>query len=117
MRKKVLGGPYTGEVADQGSGLRREFAAAATAHVWDAYWTRPELDLRSRVILTIALLVARGPGAEETLGLQIRGAVENKLLSQDEVMEVILHCTSYAGFPAGRAALRVALLALGDSRG
>lgn len=112
LRRQVLGEPYTGNVAQAGSRMRREFADAATEHVWDSWWSRPGLDLRARVVLTIALLMTRGTVCEETLGLQIRGAVTNQLLTRDEVMELILHCTSYAGFPAGRAALRVALRVL-----
>jgi len=113
MRTQVLGAAYTGAVERAGSPLRKGFDEAETEHVWAALWARPELDLRSRSILTISMLVTQGHGCEEALGLHLKGAVRNKLLTLDEAMELIFHCSIYVGYPKVKAALRVAIEALG----
>lgn len=113
VRTQVLGSEYKGTVERAGSTLGKDFDDAETEHVWAALWARPELDLRSRSILTISMLLTQGHGCEEALGLHLKGAVRNKLLTVDEAMELIFHCSIYVGYPKVKAALRVAIEALG----
>jgi 4-carboxymuconolactone decarboxylase len=60
-------------------------------------WSRPQLDLRTRSLVTIAALAATG----RALGLElnIRMALNNGATRQ-EVVETLLHIAPYAGFPA-----------------
>jgi 4-carboxymuconolactone decarboxylase len=60
-------------------------------------WSRPQLDLRTRSLVTIAALAATG----RTLGLELnlRMALHNGATRQ-EVVETLLHIAPYAGFPA-----------------
>jgi 4-carboxymuconolactone decarboxylase len=60
-------------------------------------WSRPQLDRRTRSLVTIAALAATG----RSLGLElnIRMALNNGATRQ-EVMETLLHIAPYAGFPA-----------------
>jgi 4-carboxymuconolactone decarboxylase len=60
-------------------------------------WSRPQLDLRTRSLVTIAALAATG----RSLGLElnIRMALNNGA-SRQEVIETLLHIAPYAGFPA-----------------
>ncbi|MCI0460433.1 MAG: carboxymuconolactone decarboxylase family protein [Gemmataceae bacterium] len=60
-------------------------------------WSRPQLDLRTRSLVTIAALAATG----RPLGLElnIRMALNNGA-SRQEVIETLLHIAPYAGFPA-----------------
>ncbi len=60
-------------------------------------WSRPQLDLRTRSLVTIAALAALG----RTLGLElnIRMALKNGATRQ-EIAETLLHLAGYAGFPA-----------------
>jgi len=60
-------------------------------------WSRPQLELRTRSLVTIAALAATG----RSLGLElnIRMALNNGA-SQQDVVETLLHIAPYAGFPA-----------------
>jgi 4-carboxymuconolactone decarboxylase len=60
-------------------------------------WSRPQLDLRTRSLVTIAALAATG----RALGLElnIRMALNNGA-SRQEIVETLLHIAPYAGFPA-----------------
>lgn len=72
--------------------------------------SRPGLDRRSRQLATIAALTALGHCAPQ-LKVHIRGAL-NVGCTRQEIVEVILQMTVYAGFPAAINALNVAREAL-----
>lgn len=61
-------------------------------------YQRPQLDLKSREIATIAALTALGHCAPQ-LRVHIQGALNVGCTAQ-EVVEVILQMAVYAGFPA-----------------
>lgn len=67
-------------------------------------WARPGLDLRTRRLLTIAMLAAMG--RERQLRGHIAGALSQGI-SREEILETILHVIPYAGFPAGLTALQL----------
>ncbi|MDJ0718372.1 MAG: globin domain-containing protein [Prochloraceae cyanobacterium] len=69
-------------------------------------YSRPGLDLKSRQIATIAALVVLG-NAESQLMDNIHGAL-NAGCTQDEIVEVMIQMTLYAGFPAVLRAIEVA---------
>ncbi|MDX6231910.1 MAG: 4-carboxymuconolactone decarboxylase [Nocardioidaceae bacterium] len=61
-------------------------------------WARPGLDRRTKSMVTIAMLLARG--ASTTL---IRHHVEGGLglgITRDEMAELFIHATAYCGAPA-----------------
>lgn len=61
-------------------------------------YARPGLNLRSREIATIAALTAMG-NAEPQLKVHIQAGL-NVGLSEEEIKEVIIQISVYAGFPA-----------------
>jgi 4-carboxymuconolactone decarboxylase len=67
-------------------------------YAWGDIYSRPGLDLRSREIATMAALVARG-GVDGQLRAHIRYAL-NAGCSRQEVIEVMLHLSVFAGIPA-----------------
>ena len=68
-------------------------------------WSGPNLDLRTRSLITVALLgaIAR----PEQLALHIRGAI-SKGAKPVEIIEALQHTGLYAGWPNGAASLAVA---------
>jgi 4-carboxymuconolactone decarboxylase len=68
--------------------------------------SRPGLDRRTRQLATIAALAALGHCAPQ-LAVHITGAL-NVGCTREEIVEVILQMTVYAGFPAAINALNVA---------
>ncbi len=90
-------------------GFAAEIPALAMENVFKSLWARPGLDLRSRSILTIGILIALR--ATDELASHFPSAVRNGV-SIEEIEEIIYHSTAYAGFPAGVAARTVAEPAL-----
>jgi len=60
-------------------------------------YQRPVLDLRQRQLITISALTALG-GVEPQLEVHVNAGL-NVGLSAREVVETILHCIPYTGFP------------------
>jgi 4-carboxymuconolactone decarboxylase len=75
-------------------------------------WSRPQLDLRTKSLVTIATLAAQG----RTLGLElnIRMALRNGA-SQQDIVETLLQIAPYAGFPACWEGLALAHKVFQDS--
>lgn len=68
-------------------------------------WSRPQLDRRTKSLVTIAVLTALG--RPQGLELNIRMALRNGATEQ-EIVETLLHIAPYAGFPAAWEGLTVA---------
>lgn len=81
------------------------FASLAVNYVHGEVWSRPQLSRRERSLVTIAAVTVLG--REEDLRDQIRGALHHGV-TRDEIEEVFGQLLPYAGWPTGRAALRVA---------
>ena len=69
-------------------------------------YSRKGLDLRSREIATVASLTTLGYASPQ-LKVHIRAAL-NVGCTQDEIIEVIIQMSAYAGFPAALNAMFVA---------
>lgn len=83
------------------TGFAGEMGNLALDNVFVNLWSRPGLDLRSRSLLTLGILIALGAQDE----LTIHGVVAlNNGLSLEELEEVLYHATGYAGFPRANTA-------------
>lgn len=69
-------------------------------------YRRPALDLKSREIATIAALITLGNSPQQ-LKVHIQAAV-NLGVKREEIVEVILQMSVYAGFPAAINAMQTA---------
>ena len=85
--------------------LAPEFFALVTQFVFGMFWSRPNLDLRSRSLCTIAQLAALGR-TDELKG-HLAGAL-NIGISRAELIEVLMQTACYAGVPAAVNALNAA---------
>jgi 4-carboxymuconolactone decarboxylase len=68
-------------------------------------WSRPQLPRRERSLITIASLVTTG-STEQLVG-HLRLARQNGL-SEEELVEAIVHLAFYAGWPRAMSAVAVA---------
>ena len=82
------------------------------ALVYGEIWERPYLSKRDRSLITIAVLQAL---AREELAIHIPRGLDNGL-TPEEISEIILHVTFYAGWPTGVQASLTAAEAF-DARG
>ena len=74
-----------------------------TRNAWGNVWQRPGLDLKTRSLVTVAMLAALGK--QQELKGHVRGALNNGA-TPDELREVMLHATVYCGFPTAIEAFR-----------
>ncbi len=72
-------------------------------------WSRPGLSPKIRSMITIAMLV--GQSRPDQFRNHVRGAIGNGV-TKDEIKEILLHATLYAGLPAGSDSWRLAAAAL-----
>ena len=112
LRRAVLGQDYVETAVARTSALSADFQDYLTRTAWGEIWSRPGLDRRTRSLLTITALTALGHDHE--LALHIRAAVENNGVTPEEIAEVILHVSVYAGVPAANRAMAVAQRELAD---
>jgi 4-carboxymuconolactone decarboxylase len=73
------------------------FVALTVDHLFGDVWTRPELDVRQRRLITIGVLAALGQG--ELLEVQFASALQNGELSEDQVRDMVVHLAHYVGWP------------------
>jgi 4-carboxymuconolactone decarboxylase len=64
---------------------------------WGTILDRPGLSERDRELITLGVLLALGRDREATTHLH---AALNVGISKDELVELLIHCGVYAGFPA-----------------
>jgi 4-carboxymuconolactone decarboxylase len=76
-----------------------DFFAITVDHLFAEIWTRPGLTLRDRRLLLIGLLT--GQGLQDVADIQIGAALRRADLSPDELREIAIFLTHYAGWPAG----------------
>ena len=92
--------------------LAPEFFALVAQFVFGMFWSRPNLDLRSRSLCTVAQLAALGK-TEELRG-HLMGA-RNLGITREELIEVLMQTACYAGVPAAVNALNAAADVLGTT--
>lgn len=105
VRRAVLGDAHVDRATANTTDLTREFQEFITDYAWGGIWTRPGLDRRSRSLIVLTALIARGH--HEELAMHLRAARTNGL-TDDEIKELILQSAIYCGVPDANTAFRVA---------
>ena len=105
VRKEVLGNEHVEKAQTQITEFDADFQRFITEMAWGTLWSRPDLDRRTRSLVTIAILAALG---REELTLHLRAAINNVGVAPEEIAEVLLHVAVYAGVPAANAAFAAA---------
>ncbi len=85
--------------------LAPEFFGLVAQFVFGMFWSRPNLDIRSRSLCTVAQLAALG--RTEELKAHLYGAL-NLGITREELIEVLMQTACYAGVPAAVQALNAA---------
>lgn len=111
VRRGVLGDAHVARATSAATDLTRDFQELITEYAWGSIWTRPGLDRRSRSLITLTALVARGH--HEELALHLVAAKTNGL-TDDEIKELLLQTAIYCGVPDANTAFRIAQQVLTD---
>jgi 4-carboxymuconolactone decarboxylase len=105
VRAEVLGAEHVARAQANTTEFDADFQHFITETAWGSLWTRPDLDRRTRSLITIALLAALG--REHELKLHLR-ASRNTGASPREIADALLHVAVYAGIPAANSAMALA---------
>jgi 4-carboxymuconolactone decarboxylase len=81
----------------------------ALTNVFDRLWTRDAIDLKTRSLVTLGILIALR--ATEEMEVHFPAAIRNGA-TIEELEEVIYQASGYAGFPAANSARTTALQSL-----
>ena len=111
VRRQVLGDDHVDRATAAATDFTRDFQEFITMYAWGGIWTRPGLDRRSRSLITLTALVARGH--HEELALHVRAARTNGL-TDDEIKELLLQTAVYCGVPDANTAFRIAQRVLAE---
>lgn len=76
-----------------------DFFTMTAEHLFGTVWARAGLSLRDRRLLLLGLLVALGE--RDVVDLQVSAALTNGELTADELREIVIFLTHYAGWPRG----------------
>jgi 3-oxoadipate enol-lactonase/4-carboxymuconolactone decarboxylase len=105
VRREVLGDAHVDRATAGATDFTRDFQELITEYAWGEIWTRPGLDRRSRSLITLTALVARGH--HEELAMHVRAALRNGL-TVEEIKELLLQTAIYCGVPDANTAFRIA---------
>jgi 4-carboxymuconolactone decarboxylase len=104
-RKQVMGEDFVAKAFGKATDFTLPMQHYITRNAWGDVWQRADLDLKTRSLITMAMLIALGKQHE--LKGHVRGALNNGA-SVAEIQEVLLHASIYCGVPAAVEAFRSA---------
>jgi len=111
VRREVLGAAHVDRAVAATTDFTADFQQMITQYAWGSIWTRPGLDRRSRSMITLTALVARGHHDE--FAMHIRAARRNGL-TNEEIKELLLQTAIYCGVPDANSAFRIAAQVLSE---
>ncbi|MGQ0711592.1 MAG: carboxymuconolactone decarboxylase family protein [Rhodoferax sp.] len=104
-RTQVMGAAFVHKAQASATAFTQPLQEHINRAAWGDVWLREGLDLKTRSLVTLAMLTALGRSHE--LKGHVRGALNNGA-SVQEIQEVLLHATVYCGVPAASEAFRAA---------
>ncbi len=102
-RTQVMGPEFVDRAFGNATEYTMPMQEFITRNAWGNVWQRPGLELKTRSLITVAMLAAQGKQHE--LKAHVRGALNNGA-TPEELREVMLHATVYCGFPTAIDAFR-----------
>jgi 4-carboxymuconolactone decarboxylase len=95
-RTQVMGEAFVTKAFAGADDFTRVMQEFISRNAWGTVWQRDDLDLKTRSLLTVAMLTALG--RQQELKGHVRGALNNGA-TPEELRELFLHATVYCGFP------------------
>lgn len=103
VRREVLSPEHVERSTRNADSFTREFQEFITSYCWGEVWTRDGLDRKSRSLINLAMLTALNRPDE--FKLHVKGAIRNGV-TPDEIKEVLIQTSIYAGVPAAHSAFK-----------
>jgi 4-carboxymuconolactone decarboxylase len=114
VRREVLGDEHVDRAVARTTPFTAPFQDLITRYAWGEIWSRPGLSRAERSLVTLAVLTALQHEGE--LAMHVRAALRNGV-TPEQITEVLLQVSIYAGVPAGNRAFAVAQRALDEAAG
>jgi 4-carboxymuconolactone decarboxylase len=105
IRTAVLGAEYVQRAAANADDFSAPLQDLVTKYCWGAVWGRDGLALKTRSMLTLAMIAVLNRPAE--LRTHVRAALTNGV-TREEIREILLQVGVYAGIPAAVDGFRCA---------
>ncbi len=105
QRKRILGDTHVERASKNATTLDSPFQQFITRNAWGELWGDPSLTVQQRSMITTGILAALGRDGE--LGLHLRTA-KRLGISEDQLRQVLMHVSIYAGVPAANHAFSLA---------
>ncbi|TPH14597.1 carboxymuconolactone decarboxylase family protein [Litorilituus lipolyticus] len=105
VRRQVMGDKFVDNALNNANDFTRPVQDYINAHGWGSTWQRDGISLKTRSLVTVAMLAALK--ASQELKGHVRGAINNGA-TVEEIREVLLHSAVYCGAPAAQEAFRAA---------
>ncbi|HVW26723.1 MAG TPA: 4-carboxymuconolactone decarboxylase [Polyangiaceae bacterium] len=112
VRREVLGDEHVDRAVAETTRMDESFQRFITESVWGGLWGNPDLDRKTRSLVTIAILAAL---RSEELELHLRASLNTGVTDQ-ELTQVLGHVAVYAGVPAANTAMKRAKAIRGGAR-
>ena len=113
-RKQVMGEDFVAKALGGATDFTQPIQQYITRNAWGDVWQREGLDLKTRSLITVAMLTALGKQHE--LKGHVRGALNNGV-TPAELQEVLLHASIYCGVPSAVEAFRTAAEVVDSPKG
>ena len=104
-RRQVMGDDFVDRALGGMTAFTEPIQHYITRNAWGDVWQRPGLGLKTRSLITVAMLTALG--RQHELKGHVRGALNNGATTA-EIQEVLLHASIYCGVPCAVEAFRSA---------
>ena len=104
IRREMFGAEFVEQRHNEATDFTRPFIELINNFCFGDVWGRAGLDLKTRSMLTLAMLIALNRPHE--IRIHLKGALSNGV-SVEEIREILIHATAYCGFPAAFEAFRV----------
>jgi 4-carboxymuconolactone decarboxylase len=105
VRREVLGEAYVAKSLAAATDYSAPLQKLITEWCWGEIWTRDGLDLKTRSVLNLGMIMALNRPTE--FKIHVRGGLNNGLTRQ-QVVEIVLQGAIYCGAPASLDAMRIA---------
>lgn len=104
-RTQVMGEPFVQKAFASANDYTMVMQEFISRNAWGTVWQREGIDLKTRSLLTVAMLTALGRSHE--LKGHVRGALNNGV-TPEELRELFLQAAVYCGFPLAIDGFRTA---------
>lgn len=100
-----VAGSFGKEAIEKVGDFSPDFAKMLTDFAFGEIYSRDTLNLKQRELLTLSSLITQGAN-EDQLGFHFTAAIHTGFTIK-ELIEIIMHCAIYAGFPRALNALLI----------